>query len=112
MKTTRGLMPLATTQFLSARYQNAEPDPACSSGATGTPDSCAEDALVDPRAGHRIADDHRAGIHLPQLGDPLGVKRAGTMAGEDRQIRQARRGVGGSAVDQPDARAAPPASSR
>ncbi len=40
-KTMRGLIPLAITQFLSARYQNADPEPGCSSGATGTPDSSA-----------------------------------------------------------------------
>ena len=39
MNTTRGLTPLAITQFLSARYQKAGPDPACSSGATGAPAS-------------------------------------------------------------------------
>jgi hypothetical protein len=54
--TIRGWMPLAITQFLRARYQNAEPEPGWSSGAIG---ACAS------------SPSRRSSIRVPAIESPI-----------------------------------------
>ena len=76
MNTMRGRMPLAITQFLSARYQNAGPDPGLQERRDRDAGQLAEAPLVDARAGHRVANHDVTRLQPLQIGDAIGVETA------------------------------------